>query len=69
VVRRWDLARAAKAKKVGFWAGIEGYFFILGVGGGARGDVKHEDVKHEDGGNGGILDRRRGRIPGDEATV
>jgi len=32
-VRRWDLARAAKAEKVGFWAGIEGYFFIFGGGG------------------------------------
>jgi hypothetical protein len=35
-VRRWDVARAAKAEKVGFGAGIEGYFFIFGFGGGAR---------------------------------
>ena len=32
-MRFWDLARAAKAEKVGFWAGIEGCFFIFGVGG------------------------------------
>jgi hypothetical protein len=35
-VRRWDLARAAKVKKVGFWADIGGYFFIFSLGGGAR---------------------------------
>ena len=32
-VRRWDLARAAKAEKGGFWADIGGYFFIFGFGG------------------------------------
>src|SRR5258706_884509 len=85
-VRVWDLARAAKAKKVGFWAGIEGYFFIFGFGGGARGDVKREDgetARNEymrrralPSGRppcrnlaGGILDGRRGRMPGDEATA
>jgi hypothetical protein len=35
-MRNWDLARAAKAKKVGFWAYIAGYFFIFGFRGGAR---------------------------------
>ena len=28
-VRRWDLARAAKAEKVGFGADIAGHFFIF----------------------------------------
>jgi hypothetical protein len=32
-VRRWDLARAAKAEKLSFWADIVGYFFIF-LGGG-----------------------------------
>ena len=32
-MRFWDLARAAKAEKVGFWAGIEGCFFIFVAGG------------------------------------
>src|SRR3954462_4882626 len=32
-VRLWDLMRAAKAEKVGFWADIGGYFFIFGLGG------------------------------------
>jgi len=36
VVRIWDLARAAKAEKVGFLADIAGYFFIFLAGGGAR---------------------------------
>jgi hypothetical protein len=36
VMRDWDLARAAKAKKVGFQADFEGYFFIFRFGGGAR---------------------------------
>ena len=31
-----DLARAAKAEKVGFGADIAGYFFIFLIGGGAR---------------------------------
>jgi hypothetical protein len=35
-MREWDLARAAKAEKVGFQADFEGYFFIFGFGGGAR---------------------------------
>ena len=35
-MRIWDLARAAKAEKVGFWAEIGGYFFIFRIGGGAR---------------------------------
>jgi hypothetical protein len=35
-MREWDLARAAKAEKVSFWADIEGLFFIFGIGGGAR---------------------------------
>ena len=35
-MRFWDLARAAKAEKVGFWADIAGYFFIFLSGGGAR---------------------------------
>ena len=37
VLRERDLARAAKAKKVGFSADFEGYFLIFGFGGGARG--------------------------------
>jgi hypothetical protein len=36
VMRKWDLARAARAEKVGFWADIAGIFFIFGIGGGAR---------------------------------
>jgi hypothetical protein len=32
-VRRWDLARAAKAEKMGFWADIAGIFFIFRGGG------------------------------------
>jgi hypothetical protein len=36
VLRERDLARAAKAEKLGFWADIEGYFFIFRFGGGAR---------------------------------
>jgi hypothetical protein len=35
-MREWDLARAAKAEKVGFLADSGGYFFIFGLGGGAR---------------------------------
>jgi hypothetical protein len=35
-VRKWDLARAAKAEKVGFSADIAGYFFIFRSWGGAR---------------------------------
>ena len=37
-MRKWDLARAAKREKVGFWADNGGYFFIFGIGGGARAD-------------------------------
>jgi hypothetical protein len=36
-MRSWDLARAAKLEKVGFWADIAGYFFIFLARGGARG--------------------------------
>src|SRR4051812_14360139 len=32
-MREWDLARAAKVKKVGFSADIEGYFFIFWIWG------------------------------------
>jgi hypothetical protein len=39
VMRKWDLARAARAEKVGFWAGNEGYFLFLGMVGGARARV------------------------------
>jgi hypothetical protein len=35
-MRDWDLARAAKAKRVGFQAENAGYFFIFRSGGGAR---------------------------------
>jgi hypothetical protein len=35
-MRGWDLARAAKLEKVGFWAEIAGYFFIFLARGGAR---------------------------------
>jgi hypothetical protein len=35
-VRRWDLARAAKVEKVGFWAEIGDYSFIFLAEGGAR---------------------------------
>jgi hypothetical protein len=35
-MRIWDLARAAKAEKVGFGADIGAYFFIFWIGGGAR---------------------------------
>jgi hypothetical protein len=31
-MRDWDLARAAKAEKVGFWAEIASYFFIFPFG-------------------------------------
>src|SRR4051794_33585171 len=36
LMRDWDLVRAAKAEKVGFWADTEAYFLIFRDGGGAR---------------------------------
>ena len=38
-MRFWDHARATKAEKVGFWAGIGGYFFIFGFGGRCAGSI------------------------------
>ena len=48
-MRFWDLARAAKAEKVVFWADIAGYFLFLGVGRGARGGLwtRGPSAKHQ----------------------
>ena len=35
-MRHWDLARAAKREKVGFWADIGDIFLFFGLAGGAR---------------------------------
>ena len=36
MLREWDLARAARAKKVGFWTDIEDIFLFFEIEGGAR---------------------------------
>ena len=46
-MRDWDLARAAKAEKVGFLADVRGYFFIFWIGGGARADVTDSGCSSE----------------------
>ena len=50
VMRKWDLARAARAEKVGFWADIAGYFFIFVAGGGARARGRAGQVAESAGG-------------------
>ena len=44
-VRRWDLARASDAEKVGFWADIWGNFLCLELGE-VRNEALREDVPH-----------------------
>ena len=49
-MRRWDLARAANAEKVGFWGDIADYVFIFRFGGGARARGRAGQVEGSAGG-------------------
>src|SRR5437899_3050885 len=64
VLRERDLARAAKAEKVGFSADIEGYFFIFRNWGGARAGGCGGSRDDASGFDGGLSDRLGGEAFG-----